>query len=306
VAGTAFDVAAAGADASRLDILREARVAFAEYLRASRALDAHRGLVDLAGELRRAALAKYAAGAVEQADPLAASVEAARLTHHGVRIESERRIAVARLNTLIGRPASAPLPPPAEEAAEAATTSSDLDSLVRLRARGAARVAGRDLARGMARGGRARRAALGPAGLMLGVAYDRMWETRRCAPQLELGIVLPLWGGAGARRAEAAAELAVAEAEQRALVLRIEREVVEAATRYDEAVHDLDVLDTGVLPIATAGRLGDAHRLPGQSRELPGAARGDPHARRGAPGPHRRCGPARGRPRRPGACARLG
>ena len=253
VAGTAFDVAAAGADASRLDILREARVAFAEYLRASRALDAHRGLVDLAVELRRAALAKYAAGAVEQSDPLSASVEAARLTHHGVRIESERRIAVARLNTLIGRPASAPLPPPSDDAAEAATTSSDLDSLVRL-ARAERPESQAAISRVAWRAASARVAQLsGRPGLMLGVAYDRMWEDPAMRPQLELGIVLPLWGGAGARRAEAAAELAAAEAEQRALVLQIEREVVEAATRYDEAVHDLDVLDTGVLPIATQG-----------------------------------------------------
>jgi outer membrane protein TolC len=93
----------------------------------------------------------------------------------------------------------------------------------------------------------------GRPGLMVGMAYDRMWEDPAMRAQLEFGIVLPLWGGAGSRRAEAQAELAAAQAEQRALTLQIEREVVEAATRYDEAVHDLDVLDTGVLPIATQG-----------------------------------------------------
>jgi len=253
VAGTAFDVAAADAEGARLDLLREVRVAFAEYLRASRALDAHRGLSDLAGELRRAALAKYAAGAVEQADPLAASIEAARLTHHGVRADSERRIAIARLNTIIGRPASAPLPPPAGGMNDAAAASSDLDSLVRL-ARAERPESQAAISRVAWRAAGARVAQLsGRPGLMLGVAYDRMWEDPAMRPELELGIVLPLWGGAGARRSEAAAELAAAEAEQRALALRIEREVVEAAVRYDEAVHDLDVLDTGVLPIATQG-----------------------------------------------------
>ena len=252
-AGTAFDVAAADAGAARLDILREARVAFAEYLRASRALVAHRVMADLATELRRAALAKYASGAVEQADPLSASVEAARLTHHGVLIESERRIAVARLNTLIGRPAAAPLPPPAYEPEAATTTSSDLDSLIRL-ARAERPEAQAAISRVAGRAASQRVAQLsGRPGLMLGVAYDRMWEDPAMRAQVELGVVLPLWGGAGARRGEAAAELAVAQAEQRALALKIEREVVEAATRYDEAAHDLQVLDEGVLPIATQG-----------------------------------------------------
>jgi cobalt-zinc-cadmium efflux system outer membrane protein len=253
VAGTAFDVAASDEGAARLDLLRDARVAFAEYLRATRALAAHRTLADLAGELRRAALAKYAAGAVEQADPLAASVESARLTHHGVKIESELRIAIAQLNTLIGRPATAPLPPPSDETPETATTSSDLDSLVRL-ARAERPESQAAISRVAGRAAGARVAQLsGRPGLVLGVAYDRMWEDPAMRTQLELGVVLPLWGGAGARRAEAAAELAAAEAQQRALSLRIEREVVEAATRYDEAAHDLDVLDTGVLPIAAQG-----------------------------------------------------
>jgi len=253
VAGTAFDVAAAGADAARLDILREARVAFAEYLRASRAQVAHGVMVDLAGELRRAALEKYAAGAAPQGDPLAASVEAARLTHHGVKIDSERRIAVARLNTLIGRPASAPLPPPSEDASEPTTSSADLDSLIRI-ARAERPEAQAAISRVAGRAAGERVAQLsGRPGLMVGVAYDHMWDDPAMRAQLELGIVLPLWGGAGARRSEAAAELAVAEAEHRALLLEIEREVVEAATRYDEAAHDLDVLDTGVLPAASQG-----------------------------------------------------
>ncbi|MEP7029151.1 MAG: TolC family protein, partial [Candidatus Eisenbacteria bacterium] len=50
---------------------------------------------------------------------------------------------------------------------------------------------------------------------------------------------------------EADAELAVAEAEHRALLLDIEREVIEALAREEEAEHDLEVLDHGVLPAAT-------------------------------------------------------
>jgi outer membrane protein TolC len=249
-AGARSDAAAFEVGTARLDLLREARIAFAEYRRATTSLVVHRTMVDFAAEIRQVALAKYAAGTVEQQDPLTAGVEAARLAHHAVELESERRLAIARLNTLLGRPAAAPLPPPAEPSSDALMMAAGVDSLVhwaretRPEASAAiSRVATRVAER------RGARSARWP-GLMIGVAYDRMWEDPKMRPQVELGIELPLFGARGARRLEAEAELAVAQAEQRALVLRIEREVVEAATRVEEAEHDLAVLDDGVLPAA--------------------------------------------------------
>ena len=252
-AGARFDVEAANAEMTKLDLLREARVAFAEYRRTSRARIAHRAMVDLANELRRVALARYAAGSVEQQDPLSAGVEAARLAHHSVLLESEQRIARARLNSLLGRPASAALPPPSDETATPGMASADLDSLVRL-ARAERPESQAAISQVAARAAGQRVAQLsGRPGLMVGFAYDRMWEDPAMRAQVEVGVTLPLWGGAGARREEAEAELAAAQAEQRALTLRIEREVVEATTRYDEAAHDLEVLDTGVIPAASQG-----------------------------------------------------
>jgi outer membrane protein TolC len=252
-AGARFDAEAANAEMTKLDLLREARVAFAEYRRTTRARIAHRAMVDLANELRRVALARYAAGAVEQQDPLSAGVEAARLAHHAVLLESEQRIAVARLNSLLGRPSTAPLPPPSDEPTMSGMTSADLDSLVRL-ARGERPEAQAAISQVAARAAGRRVAQLsGRPGLMVGLAYDRMWEDPAMRTQVEVGVTLPLWGGAGARKEEAEAELAAAQADQRALALRIEREVVEATTRFDEAVHDLEVLDDGVIPAASQG-----------------------------------------------------
>jgi outer membrane protein TolC len=252
-AGARSDAAFAEVGTARLDLLREARAAFAEYRRASTSLTVHRSMVDFAAELRQVALAKYAAGTVEQQDPLSAGVEAARLAHHAVRLESERRIAAARLNALLGRPAAAPLPPPAEPANEVAMAPADLDSLVRLaretrpEARAAiSRVASRVAQRRVVRSARW-------PGLTFGVAYDHMWDDPAMRTQLEVGIELPIFGARGAQRLEAEAELASAQAEQRALVLEIERQVFEAVTRYEEAEHDLAVLDDGVLPAARQG-----------------------------------------------------
>jgi len=250
-AGARFDEASADVQSARLDLLRAARVAFAEYRRASESRVAHETMENLALELRQVALAKYAAGAVEQQDPLTAGVEAARLAHHGVLLESERRVAAARLNTLLGRPAAAALAPPAaDDAGGALMLEFDPDSLVHA-ARGARPEVQAAVARVAARVAQRRVAGASSwPGLMLGISQDRYMMDPRIQTSVELGIELPLFGGRSARKLEAEAEIAAAEAEHQSLVLQVESEVVEALTRYEEAVHDLDVIDQGVMPAA--------------------------------------------------------
>ena len=251
-AGARFDEASADVQSARLDLLRAARVAFAEYRRASVSRVAHEAMENLALELRQVALSKYAAGAVEQQDPLTAGVEAARLAHHGVLLESERRVATARLNSLLGRPASAALAPPAADdaGAPAAMLALDPDSLVHA-ARGARPEVQAAVARVAARVAQRRVAGANSwPGLMLGISQDRYWTEPQLQTSVELGIELPLFGGRSARKLEAEAEIAAAEADHQSLVLQVEREVVEALTRYDEAVHDLEVIDQGVMPAA--------------------------------------------------------
>lgn len=251
-AGARFDEASADVESARLDLLRAARVAFAEYRRATESRVAHDAMVQLAVELRQVALSKYAAGSVEQQDPLTAGVEAARLAHHGVLLESDRRVAAARLNTLLGRPASAALAPPAADdpAAPAGMMAMDADSLVH-----AARSARPEVQAAVARVAArvAQRRVAGAAswpGLMLGVSEDRYESDPRMRTSVELGVELPLFGGRSAARQEGDAEIAAAEAAHQSLVLQVEREVVEALTRYEESVHDLEVLDQGVMPAA--------------------------------------------------------
>ena len=194
-----------------------------------------------------------AAGSVEQQDPLTAGVEAARLAHHGVLLESDRRVAVARLNALLGRPASAVLPPPAaDEGGMPAMRMSalDADSLVHA-ARGARPEVQAAVARVAARVAQRRVAGASSwPGLMLGISQDRYWSESQLQTSVELGVELPLFGGRSAARQEADAEIAAAEAAHQSLVFQVEREVVEALTRYEEAVHDLEVLDQGVMPAA--------------------------------------------------------
>jgi cobalt-zinc-cadmium efflux system outer membrane protein len=251
--GVSADVAA-----TRLDLLREARVAFAEYRRAEAGRAVHRAMVDLAAQIRQVALVRYASGKAEQADPLAAGVEAARLTHHAVMLDSEARVAAARLNALMGRPARDPLPPPSDDdgtstasGPDSAAATPDLDLQLELaraerpELRGAtSRVAGRVALR------RAAAHARWP-GLSLGVGYDRFMDEPTARAMVELGVELPLFSGRGAEERAASAEVAQAEADRAGLLLRVDREVTEAAARSEEATHELEVVDQGVLPAAT-------------------------------------------------------
>ncbi len=247
--------ASADVRATRLDLLREARVAFAEYRRAEDSRIVHRAMVDLAAEVRQVALSRYAAGQVEQGDPLAAGVEAARLAHHAVLLDSNARVAAARLNALMGRPATAVLPPPADDVAAAGVADTaaapDLDSLLTLARDGRPELAG--AASRLAQKVAARRAADSarrPA-LELGVAYDRFMDERQARGVVELGVSLPVFGGRGDAARAARAEVARAEADRAVTLTRVEREVTEAQARAEESVHELAVLEEGVLPAAS-------------------------------------------------------
>ncbi len=247
------------ADTARLDLLREARVAFAEYRRATTARAVHAEMVDLAAQIRQVALARYAAGTVEQQDPLLAGVEAAKLSHHAVMLESDTKVAAARLNALMGRPTSAPLPPPAADDAASlpstdamrlAMAATDRDSLHTLARDGrpeiaasTSRLAGRVAAERAA--GRARWPALS-----LGVMYDRFMVEPSWRTAVEVGVELPVFGRRGDEARAARADVERAAAERAGTLLQVDREVTEAAARYDASAHELEVQEQAVLPAA--------------------------------------------------------
>src|SRR5689334_10776463 len=98
--------------AARLDVLRETRRTYYEYFLAVRGHALNVELEDLLGQVRRTAVARYAAGTVGLEDALQADVEIAMLDHEDVALMRERRIASVRLNAFLQRDPGAPLPDP--------------------------------------------------------------------------------------------------------------------------------------------------------------------------------------------------
>ena len=170
------------------------------------------------------AAALYAVGDARQADVLRAQVELARMTEEIVRMEAMRDAAAARLNALLDRPATSPVPPTAEPAWPAALP--DNDSLLALAlARRPMLRAGAQSVRAAAAGERLAGREIWPD-LQVGVQYGwrGMEDGTEHMLSLMLGASLPIWAGsrqramrreAAAMRDMASADLAAMEADTR-------------------------------------------------------------------------------------------
>jgi outer membrane protein TolC len=109
---------AAGNEAldTRLQLVENTLSAFADYYLADRAGAVNADNLRLLTEFRRTARDRYrrVPGANQQ-DVLQADVEIARQQERGLTLERMRRVAAARINTLLNLPPDLPLPPPPRE-----------------------------------------------------------------------------------------------------------------------------------------------------------------------------------------------
>ena len=95
-----------------LDLDAEIKIAFAAYYRASRALRIQDIVHALLHTVSDSAQGRYAQGLGTQAEAIQAEVEKSRLLLERQRLERDRRLAAARLNTLVARSPGAALADP--------------------------------------------------------------------------------------------------------------------------------------------------------------------------------------------------
>src|SRR5262249_24181752 len=107
-------VEAARLAARRLDIPREVRRAYYEYVRARQERRIHLEHVDITRRLIELTRAGFRAGKGTEADVLRQGVELARLHQDRAEVTRREQSSAAMLNALMARPADAPLGPPAE------------------------------------------------------------------------------------------------------------------------------------------------------------------------------------------------
>lgn len=248
--GARADAAAAGEDyrAARLDVLREARRAYYDAYLASRGQAVNAELKELLAQVRRTAVGRYSAGTAGIEDALQADVEIAMLDHEDVAFMRTRRVAAARLNALLQRPAMSPLPePPAGISLPPAPAQSD--SLLALA------LASRPELKSWAARGEAKASELSLArrqrlpDLTFTARYDRFMAEPEWRPQVGLAMNLPIQlGRLGS--AERAARAGVQEMEYRrqAAATKVGAEIETALAGVQETEHEIHIIEERVVP----------------------------------------------------------
>lgn len=234
-------------------MLREAALAlYAELYATERALALNATHERLLGDLKTSAEQRYATGGAMQADALQAELMLAELATDRLELESRRRALAAKVNGLLQRPTSAPLPP-LPEALEQPPALPPLEESV-------ARATGTrpELAALAARAdGAQARVALAERGwvpdLEVMASYSSMWMDPAHRFMVGVGVELPLQQAA--RRGQVLEAQAMAKRlhhQQERLRHELAAEVGVMYAELDEATRRAQLLSTRVLPAARA------------------------------------------------------
>ncbi len=115
VAAAEAEMACYDVQDARLRLTEAAKKAFFDYYQAERQLAVNAATSALIGEFREIAKSLYEAAKATDQDVLQAGVDLADLEARRAELVRDRKIAAARINTLLHRTADHPLPPPPAE-----------------------------------------------------------------------------------------------------------------------------------------------------------------------------------------------
>jgi outer membrane protein TolC len=255
-ARTEADAAGRDVEDMRLQLVEGARTAFYEYFQVSRAAAVNEEGLRLLEDFRERARERYekVPGAAQQ-DILQAEVEIGRQRQRGLVIERMRKVAVARLNTLMHIPPDAPLPPPPTSL----VVAGELPRAEQLRAQA---VASRPDLQAQADRIRADEAALALArkefcpDFEVSAAYDSIMGNgpmRDLAPQVGARLNLPVRRDRRyAALAEAQARLAQRQAELAKQIDQVNFQVQESYEQVLEGEKTVRLYEQTLLPAAEA------------------------------------------------------
>ncbi|MFO0809029.1 MAG: TolC family protein [Gemmataceae bacterium] len=245
---------AAGAEVedTRLQLIEAARSAFADYFLVGRATEVGEENLKLLGQFRENALSRFKAGQASQQDALQAEVAIARQRERLLTLDRQRKVAQARLNTLMHLPPDQPLPSPPKQ----------LDTLPALSPAAELRAQAVDRRPDVA--ALRERAAADEAAVELALreykpdfevmaAYDAWWQSPEKAlrPMLGVRANLPVrYLRRGGAVAEAQARLAQRRAELARVIDRVNFEVQEAYEQAAESEKVLALYKETTLPAA--------------------------------------------------------
>jgi len=228
------------------------KIAFARYYALSRQIAVNRNIIGVARRMNAAASARYGQGGGNQADIIQALSEETTAKIEIARLEGDRSSVRARLNTLIARPADAPLAEPVRLPVRG--TSGPPLSLLLERAR----TANPALSTGSAErdAARARQTLADKAwypDLTIGAGPLIQTNHQPVGVAATIGINIPVpWGREASQQREAAAALGASELRYDAAWLEIQGALAESVARLQAARSTENLLRRQALPQARA------------------------------------------------------
>lgn len=236
---------------TRLQLVEMARIAFADYCLVYRAIEVNNEAARLLTEFRENAETRFRTGQIPQQDILQADVELNKQRERGLTLQRMRRVAIARLNTLMHQEPGVPLPPPPNKLSYGAPLRpvSDLTHTA---------LAGRPDLRALEARITSERASLGLAtkdywpDVEVAAAYDTIMGNgamRDLAPQVGVKLNLPIrTHKRHAAVAEAQAKIAQRSAELAAKIDQVKFQVHEAYEQVVESEQVQRLYETKILP----------------------------------------------------------
>ncbi|MBA3722044.1 MAG: TolC family protein [Parachlamydiaceae bacterium] len=97
---------------AKIQLATTASTLFDNYYVVDRAIEINKKYIELLKEFKESAEAQYASSQVTAQVPLQAEVELARLEYEQITLKTDREVIIAKINALLHRDPSSPLPPP--------------------------------------------------------------------------------------------------------------------------------------------------------------------------------------------------
>jgi outer membrane protein TolC len=247
------EASAAGRDVedARLQLAESARTAFYDFYLVARALEVNAENLRLLDEFQTNARDRYkAVKEASQQDILQADVEIGRQRERTLLLERKRKVALARLNTLMHLPPDNPLPPPPKEL----EWGKSLPDAQGLRSTALAR---RPDLQALADHVRAEEAKLGLARKEFGpdfevaAGYDAFWDVRSQRPEVSVRLNLPIYKDKRlAAVAEARARIAERQADLARRTDQVNYEVQQAYEQVRESEQAVRLYQKEIVPAA--------------------------------------------------------
>ena len=246
------DAARGREQAARDELDEKIKVAFAQYAVLTRSVAVNRDVQEIARRLRTATEARYAQGGGDQAGAIRTQGEETSAKLELTRLEGERNATRARLNTLVGRRADAPLADP-QSSGRTSTVVPAIGALVDRARAGNPTLSSQGAAVAAAR----TRSTLADKAwypdITVGAGPLVQTNNRPVGFAATIGLNIPVpWGRTGSGQREAAANVGAGQQRYDAVLLEIEGSLGEARARLDAARQTAALLRRESLPQAQA------------------------------------------------------